>query len=54
MRLFTAQIPYKIRDVRPIVFSFEVSTDQKVGGSSPSKRTTIRKLGRLKLAFGPD
>jgi hypothetical protein len=29
----------KIEDVRYIVFRFQVSTDQKVGGSSPSKRT---------------
>ena len=29
----------KIEDVRYIVFRFKVSTDQKVGGSSPSKRT---------------
>jgi hypothetical protein len=30
---------YKIEDVRYKVFRFQVSTDQKVGGSSPSKRT---------------
>ena len=30
---------YKIKDVRYKVFRFQVSTDQKVGGSSPSKRT---------------
>ena len=29
----------KIEDVRYKVFRFQVSTDQKVGGSSPSKRT---------------
>jgi hypothetical protein len=29
----------KIEDVRYTVFRFQVSTDQKVGGSSPSKRT---------------
>jgi hypothetical protein len=32
--------PCKIEDVRYIVFRFQVSTDQKVGGSSPSKRTS--------------
>jgi len=31
--------PCKIEDVRYKVFRFQVSTDQKVGGSSPSKRT---------------
>ena len=33
--------PCKIEDVRYIVFRFQVSTDQKVGGSSPSKRTCL-------------
>jgi len=33
--------PCKIEDVRYIVFRFQVSTDQKVGGSSPSKRTSV-------------
>ena len=35
----------KIEDVRYKVLRFQVSTDQKVGGSSPSKRTTIEARG---------
>lgn len=33
----------KIEDVRYIVFRFQVSTDKKVGGLRPSKRTLYSK-----------
>jgi len=35
----------KIEDVRYTVFRFQVSTNQKVGGSSPSKRTRCDSFG---------